>query len=90
MHAALPVAQPRSDEQSFCVVDLREIPAAATLVHHGSMDNVLPSIQALARWIDASGYQSLGYAREVTLKFGEVKDDWLTELQEPVAPKEAA
>jgi len=90
VHAALPVALPPSDEQGFCVVDLREIPAAATLIHHGSMDNVLPSIQALARWIDASGYQSLGYAREVTLKFGEVRDEWLTELQEPVAPKEAA
>jgi hypothetical protein len=51
---------------------------------------VLPSIQALAKWVDASGYQSLGYAREVTLKFGGVGDDWVTELQEPITPKEAA
>ena len=50
------------------------------------MDNVLPSIQALARWIDASGYQSLGYAREVTLQFVDVGDDWVTELQEPITP----
>jgi hypothetical protein len=54
------------------------------------MDNVLPSIQALARWIDASGYQSLGYAREVTLKRADASDDWVTELQEPIAPKDAA
>ncbi len=90
VHAALPIAEPPGGPQGFGVVDLREIPAAATLIHHGSMDNVLPSIQALARWIDASGYQSLGYAREVTLKFVDVWDDWVTELQEPIAPKEAA
>jgi DNA-binding transcriptional MerR regulator len=90
VHAALPVAERPSGPQSFRVVDLREIPAAATLIHRGSMDNVLPSIQALARWIDASGYQSLGYAREVTLEFTDVRDNWVTELQEPIAPKEAA
>lgn len=88
VHAALPIAE-RPGQQGFGVADLSEIPAA-TLIHHGSMDNVLPSIQTLARWIDASGYQSLGYAREVTLKFGDVRDDWVTELQEPIAPKEAA
>jgi hypothetical protein len=98
--AALPVAAPPvaplvSAErpgglQRFSVVDLAEIPTAATVIHHGSMDNVLPSIQALARWIDASGYHSLGYAREVTLKFSDDRDDWVTELQEPIAPKEAA
>jgi DNA-binding transcriptional MerR regulator len=90
VHAALPIAEQPGGQQDFNVVDLSEIPAAATLIHHGSMDNVLSSIQALAKWIDASGYQSLGYAREVTLKFGAVRDDWVTELQEPIGPKEAA
>ena len=90
VHAALPVAEQPSGRQDFRVVELSQIPAAATLIHLGSMDNVLPSIQALARWIDASGYQSLGYAREVTLKLGDVQDDWVTELQEPIAPREAA
>jgi DNA-binding transcriptional MerR regulator len=89
VHAALPIAEQPGGQQDFNVVDLSEIPAAATLIHHGSMDNVLSSIQALAKWIDASGYQSLGYAREVTLKFGAVRDDWVTELQEPIGPKEA-
>jgi len=90
VHAAMPVAERPGDRQGFRVVDLNEIPAAATLIHHGSMANVLPSIQALARWIDGSGYHSLGYAREVTLKFGDVRDDWVTELQEPITPNEAA
>ena len=87
VHAALPIAERPDGQQDYGVVDLSEIPAAATLIHHGPMDHVLPSIQALARWIDASGYRSLGYARELTLQFGEVGDDWVTELQEPITPK---
>src|SRR5215469_13538058 len=87
VHAALPIAEPPAGSKDFCVVDLREIPVAATLIHHGSMDNVLPSIQALARWVDASGYQSLGYARVLTLKLSDVRDDSVTELQEPITLK---
>ncbi len=87
VHAALPIAYGSAARQGFEVVELSEVPAAATLIHHGSMDSVLPSIQALARWIDANGYQSLGYARELTLKLGDVPDDWVTELQEPITPK---
>jgi DNA-binding transcriptional MerR regulator/effector-binding domain-containing protein len=90
VHAALPVAEQPGGLRGFRVIDLSEIPAAATLIHHGSMDDILPSIQALARWIDASGHRSLGYAREVTLKLADARDDWVTELQEPIAPKEAA
>jgi DNA-binding transcriptional MerR regulator len=90
VHAALPIAGEPAGPHEFDVVRLAEIPAAATLIHHGSMDNVLASIQALAGWIDASGYQSLGYARELTLKLSDVRDDWVTELQEPVASTQAA
>jgi DNA-binding transcriptional MerR regulator len=87
VHAALPVAHRPAQQHSFDVVDLSEIPAAATLIHNGSMDEVLPSIQALARWIDENAYQSLGYARELTLKFGDARDDSVTELQEPIRLK---
>jgi DNA-binding transcriptional MerR regulator len=87
VHAALPVADEPGCQHTLQVVDLGEVPAAATLIHHGSMDEVLPSIQALARWIDANGYQSLGYPRELTLKFSDVRGDWVTELQEPIALK---
>jgi effector-binding domain-containing protein len=45
-------------------VELYEIEQAATIVHHGSMDNVMPPIQTLARWIDATGCRSAGYNRE--------------------------
>ena len=39
---------------------------------------------ALARWIDASGYRTAGYAREVTLEHHEDRDQWVTELQQPI------
>ncbi|MFF2328260.1 MULTISPECIES: MerR family transcriptional regulator [unclassified Streptomyces] len=57
---------------------------AATIVHRGSMDGVLPTSQALARWIDANGYRSAGYAREISLECPEDRKKWVTELQEPV------
>jgi hypothetical protein len=36
-------------------VDLPKIEQAATIVHRGFMDNVMPTIQTLARWIDTIG-----------------------------------
>jgi hypothetical protein len=46
--------------------------------------DVLTTGQALARWIDASGYRSVGYAREVTLEHHQDPDQWVTELQQPI------
>lgn len=67
-------------------VTVVELPAfeAATVVHRGAMDGVLPTAQTLARWIDANGYRSAGYAREISLECPEDKEKWVTELQEPV------
>ena len=48
------------------------------------MDRVMPTAQALARWIDANGYRSAGYARELYLECPDDHDQWVTELQEPV------
>ena len=84
IHAAVPlVAEPRA-EYGFRVVDLPEVDSAAAIIHHGSMDDVLATGQALARWIDASGYRTAGYVREVTLEHHEDRDQWVTELQQPI------
>ena len=49
------------------------------------MDDVMPTIQTLGRWIAAHGYRSAGYNREVYLAYGEgMPEPWQTELQEPV------
>ncbi|MFF3535394.1 MerR family transcriptional regulator [Streptomyces sp. NPDC002466] len=68
-------------------VTVVELPAfeAATIVHRGAMDGVLPTSQTLARWIDAHGYRSAGYAREISLECPADRDQWVTELQEPIA-----
>ncbi|MCX2185641.1 MerR family transcriptional regulator [Streptomyces sp. SKN60] len=60
------------------------IEEAATVVHRGSMDDILPTAQTLAGWIDTNGYASAGYARELYLECPEDTSRWVTELQEPV------
>jgi len=88
VHAAVPVvAGPGADpgaDHGVSVVDLPEVGHAAAIIHHGSMDDVLSTGQALARWIDANGYRSAGYAREVTLEWSADPDQWVTELQQPL------
>jgi effector-binding domain-containing protein len=71
--------------EDFEVVDLPEIEQAATIVHRGSMDDVMQTIQTLARWIDAHGYRSAGYNRELYIEVGPDRSTWVTELQEPIA-----
>jgi effector-binding domain-containing protein len=51
------------------------------------MDNVMPTIQALARWIDANGYRPVGYNRELYIEIPQSRDAWVTELQEPIATR---
>lgn len=84
VHAAVPVVNGADGEHGFAVVDLPEVGTAAAIIHHGSMDDVLRTGQTLARWIDASGYRSAGYAREVTLEHSADPDRWVTELQQPI------
>lgn len=82
VHAGLPVAE---DVHGVQMVDLPAVARAATIVHHGSMDDVLPSAQALARWIDANGYRALELPRELSLDCPEDLSQWVTELQTPIA-----
>ncbi|CAM5262109.1 MerR family transcriptional regulator [Streptomyces pharetrae] len=83
VHAAVQVSAPLGDGD-FRVLDLPALDRAATVVHRGSMDAVLPTAQTLAHWIDANGYRTTGYPREVSLECPENRDDWVTELQAPV------
>ena len=85
VHAAVPVAAAAPGAApGVSIVDLPEVDSAAAIIHHGSMDDVLPTGQALARWIDANGYRSAGYAREVTLHWCPDPEQWVTELQQPI------
>lgn len=82
VHAGIEVGASASGD--FDVVDLPASEQVATIVHRGSMDDVLPSAQALARWIDDNGYRSLGLSRELYLDCPADVGQWVTELQEPI------
>ncbi|NGO69997.1 MerR family transcriptional regulator [Streptomyces boncukensis] len=86
VHAAVQIdpGTPPDVPGAFEVRDLPAVECAATLVHRGSMDEVMPSLQTLARWIEANGYRSAGYPRELQLSCEGGPDQWVTELQEPV------
>ncbi|MET7332347.1 MerR family transcriptional regulator [Nonomuraea sp. NPDC005650] len=86
VHACLPVAVPAEGAYDCQIVDLPELPTAATIIHHGSMEAVGPTFQALAHWIEENGFRSLGLAREISLHCPDNLDEWVTELQIEVTP----
>lgn len=45
------------------------------------MDQVDQNYQALARWIEANGYEADGQSREIYLDCPEDVSAWVTELQ---------
>ncbi|WP_049565149.1 MerR family transcriptional regulator [Streptomyces sp. SBT349] len=84
VHATIEVAAPLAEDGDLRIVDLPPIGEAATIVHRGAMETVLPTVQTLAHWIELNGYQAHGYPREVSLECPEDLDAWVTELQSPV------
>jgi DNA-binding transcriptional MerR regulator len=84
VHAGAPVnAGPGTYD--FAIVDLPPLERAATVIHHGTMDDVDATLQRLARWIEENGHHSTGLTREVYLKYGEGDPTtWATELQQPI------
>jgi effector-binding domain-containing protein len=86
VHAAFPIDAAPGDEHDFAIVDLPEIEQAATILHRGSMDDVMRTVRILARWIDGNGYRGTGHAREHYIEFTPSDPESLvTELQEPIA-----
>jgi DNA-binding transcriptional MerR regulator len=86
VHAAFPIGDEVTEIAGAEVLVLPEVAHAATMLHRGDMNDVLPAAQALAGWIEANGYVSTGYAREVSLHIPANHAEWVTELQEPVVP----
>jgi DNA-binding transcriptional MerR regulator len=88
VHACVPVGVAAGDPYDFPVVDLPGIRTAATVIHHGAMEDVGLTFQALAHWIEENGYRSLDLAREVSLHCPENLAEWVTELQIEVTPSQ--
>ncbi|MGY3338367.1 DNA-binding transcriptional MerR regulator [Streptomyces filamentosus] len=84
VHAGMTVPEGTTAE-GVRVHVLPGIEEAATVVHRGSMDDVLATSQALAAWIGTNGCVSAGYARELYLECPEDPTGWVTEIQEPIS-----
>lgn len=69
-------------------VDILELPAvdaAVTGIHHGSMETIDDSWQAIQQAIEERGDESAGACREVYLESeSEDQSTWVTELQQPI------
>ncbi|MFE0172172.1 MerR family transcriptional regulator [Streptomyces sp. NPDC059002] len=85
VHAGFPVAVDSLGLGDVRLVDLPGVDRAATVVHRGSMDDVLPAAQHLARWIDAHGHRPAGLPRELSLACPDDRAQWVTEIQAPLA-----
>ncbi|MCG5470052.1 MerR family transcriptional regulator [Micromonospora sp. LAH09] len=82
VHAGVTVGVGAEAASDVAVVDLPAVRTAATIIHHGAMDDVEPSMQALARWIEDNGYRTDGFAREVYLDYcPDAPEKGVTELQ---------
>ncbi|MFI6518346.1 MerR family transcriptional regulator [Spirillospora sp. NPDC050679] len=84
VHAAVAVNIEPSASHDFTIVDLPEVERAATVVHRGPMDDVLPTHQGLARWIEDNGHRPTGHSRELYLESCGPTEKWVTELQDPL------
>ena len=84
VHAGMTLPAGTEEVADVDVVVLPALDEAATVVHRGRMDDLLPTVQTLATWIDANGYRSTGYARELYLEVPDDPNAWVTEIQEPV------
>jgi DNA-binding transcriptional MerR regulator len=84
VHAGVSVSVDPGSVPGVEVVDLPAVDRAATIVHHGSMDGVLSTIQTLARWIESSGHQADRLGREFYLNSCGPQEEWVTEIQWPL------
>lgn len=74
-----------SDGDRVRIVDLPVI-EVASVVHRGPMDTIVPAYEALARWIENSGYHPVGRSRELYHEWhDEDPTRHVTELQLPIA-----
>ncbi|WP_260857287.1 MerR family transcriptional regulator [Microbacterium sp. 1.5R] len=86
VHVSYPAEAEPVAGDGYDVVELPEIPTAATLQHRGDMSGIEESWSTLMQQIVADGYRIVGPTREVYLEADghEPGPDWLTELQAPV------
>ncbi|MFF5180792.1 MerR family transcriptional regulator [Micromonospora sp. NPDC000316] len=82
VHAGVMVDAEPSAAVDVTMCELPGLRSAATIIHHGAMDDVESSMQTLARWIEENGYRTDGFARELYLEYcPDTPEKGITELQ---------
>lgn len=85
VHAGFPVDPSITELAGFEIVDLPEVELAAAAVHLGDMATVdVDTVAPVLGWIEANGFRTTGYSREVYLHCPDDLSQWRTELQFPI------
>ena len=67
------------------IVDLPEVPLAATAIHHGDMATVdVDTYGPILDWVSEHGFATIGFSRELYLACPEDLTQWRTEIQFPI------
>ncbi|GCE26437.1 MerR family transcriptional regulator [Dictyobacter alpinus] len=83
-HAPVPI----TDELQLNFHELPAVPAMATFVVKGSLENIHAGYTEIGTWTEANNYRFAGIPREITLQAPQAADgsDLITEIQFPVEP----
>jgi DNA-binding transcriptional MerR regulator len=88
VHAAFPIkATPPTSVAGLHILTLPELDAVTT-IHRGNMENLATSYEGIITWIASHNLATIGFSREVYLDAPTHWDDWVTELQFAVRPRE--
>ena len=85
VHAGFPVAPSVTSVPGLEIVDLPEVPLAATAIHHGDMATVdVDTYGPILDWVSEHGFATIGFSRELYLACPEDLTQWRTEIQFPI------
>jgi effector-binding domain-containing protein len=89
IEVCMPILDPMTAQQRLKVYEMSGFEAAACVVHAGPFLTINEAYDAVAKWIDANGYQVTGPWREVNLRPPDPPGDQndpntVTEIQFPV------
>lgn len=88
--ACMPFSGSLSGDNQVEVIDLPAHEIVASVVHHGPFSTMHQAYDAALRWIEANGYQSAGFVRELNLEYerGGDQSKYVTEIQFPIEKRE--
>ncbi|MEZ5407720.1 MAG: MerR family transcriptional regulator [Acidimicrobiales bacterium] len=85
VHAGVPVDPAVRELAGVDIVDLPEVELAATAIHVGDLATVdVDTVSPALGWVNANGFRTTGYSREVYLHCPDDLAAWRTEMQFPI------